>query len=196
MGEDIHHLTWDDLGEGNGPLFEKGVSNKHSMQIPQAARISLDNGRPLVVGKGLNVWPHIHIDDVGSQFEVVYRGAISNSIPHGAQGYYLATVGEYQLLEALKTIGKTMLANGWTKDPTPRPMEEADVNKYYMKTEERGGSKWYAGSNSRGVSAKAKEFGWKPKHTDVKEFYEYCASETERLGKQGGPWWPPKNKLG
>jgi hypothetical protein len=114
---------------------------------------------------------------------------VANSIPHGAKGYYLATTGEYRLLEATQAVGATMLKHGWTTDPTPTSLTEAEADKYYPGLEEQGSSKWYSGSNSRGVSAQARSLGWKPKHEDVNEFYDYCKIETERLAKPGKPYW-------
>ena len=50
-------------GIAKGPLFDAGVSNPHSIQIPMLIKGSLDRGRAGVVGKGLALWPDVHIDD-------------------------------------------------------------------------------------------------------------------------------------
>ena len=45
-------------------LYGRGPGlNPHSHQLPQLARITVARGRPAHVGRGLNVWSHLHIDD-------------------------------------------------------------------------------------------------------------------------------------
>jgi len=137
-----------------------------------------------MVGKGLNIWPHVRIEDVASHFALVYTAALSGGAPHGEKGYFLCTAGEYRLVEAALAIGETMLKNGWTKNAEPTSFTEEELDKYYGAIEKKGGSKRYSGTNSRGKSVQAGKLGWKPVHTDVEEFYEYCKSETERIGKE------------
>ena len=44
-------------------LYGRGPGlNPHSHQLPQLARITVARGRPAHVGRGLNVWSHLHID--------------------------------------------------------------------------------------------------------------------------------------
>jgi hypothetical protein len=104
---------------------------------------------------------------------------------HGYEGNYLAVAGEYQLLEATKRIASTMKKNGWSDTDEISPFTEDELTKYYGAIEKIGGSKYYSGTNSRGVSANATRLGWKPKHTDVNAFYDdYVVSETERVGQE------------
>lgn len=132
---------------------------------------------------GLNVWAHVHIDDLATHFDVVYASALKSG-PHGYDGNYLAVAGEYQLRESTIAMGRTMRKNGWTQVEEPNSFTEEELDKYYGALEKIGGSKYYSGTNSRGVSAQAEKLGWKPAHTDVKEFYEgYVVSETERIGR-------------
>lgn len=50
-------------GRGTGKLYDLGISNPHSIQIPIAVRTSLDRGQGGVVGEGKNIWPHVEIND-------------------------------------------------------------------------------------------------------------------------------------
>ena len=114
---------------------------------------------------------------------MVYETALKSG-PHGYDGNYLAVAGEYQLLESTKYIAKTMHKNGWTESSEPDSFTEDELTEYYGAIEKIGGTKYYSGTNSRGISANAEALGWKPKHTDVSRFYEdYVVSETERIGR-------------
>ena len=115
---------------------------------------------------------------------MVYATALKSG-PHGYNGNYLAVAGEYQLLEATRYIAKTMFRYGWTESSEPDTFTEDELTKYYGAIEKIGGTKYYSGTNSRGVSANAERLGWKPKHIDVSQFYEdYVVSETERIGRE------------
>lgn len=50
-------------GIETGSLVDAGISNPHSIQIPNLIRAALDRRRAGVVGKGLAIWPDVHIDD-------------------------------------------------------------------------------------------------------------------------------------
>ena len=50
-------------GIAQHPLVEAGISNPYSMQIPLLIRSSLARKRAGVIGKGLSLWPSVHIDD-------------------------------------------------------------------------------------------------------------------------------------
>lgn len=132
----------------------------------------------------MNVWAHVHIDDLATHFDLVYAEALKSG-PHGYEGNYLAIAGEYQLLEATKWIAKTLKKAGHVDSDEITSFSEEELDKYYGAIEKIGGSKYYSGTNSRGEAARAKELGWKPEHTDEKEFYEsYVVSESERIGKE------------
>ncbi|ORY28971.1 hypothetical protein BCR39DRAFT_559271 [Naematelia encephala] len=177
-------------GKGTGSLFGSGISNPYSKQIPMAVQASLDRGRAGMIGKGLNYWVHVHIDDVGSHFALVYDAALFDKGPHGELGYYLCSAGEYQLLRATIAIGEVMQKHGWSKVAEPDSFAEAELDKYFSGfAKSPGGHKYYPGTNSRAESAQAKKLGWKPEHEDVDEFYQYCRDETERIGAKGAPFW-------
>jgi nucleoside-diphosphate-sugar epimerase len=48
---------------GRGPGL-----NPHSVQIPRLIGLARERGRPAHVGRGLNVWSHVHIDDVAEAY--------------------------------------------------------------------------------------------------------------------------------
>ncbi|KIJ63842.1 hypothetical protein HYDPIDRAFT_29192 [Hydnomerulius pinastri MD-312] len=50
-------------GFATGKLVDLGIQNHRSVQIPKLVQVSLSRGRAGMVGKGVNKWPNIHIDD-------------------------------------------------------------------------------------------------------------------------------------
>lgn len=50
-------------GIASGKFAEAGLANKHSIQVPALISASVDRGRAGMVGKGVNIWPNVHIDD-------------------------------------------------------------------------------------------------------------------------------------
>ena len=50
-------------GKATGKLYDLGVSNPHSIQIPLAIRTGLDRGQGGVVGEGKNIWPHVELNE-------------------------------------------------------------------------------------------------------------------------------------
>lgn len=50
-------------GIAKNPLVEVGIQNPHSQQIPALINAALGRGQAGMVGKGLALWPDVHVDD-------------------------------------------------------------------------------------------------------------------------------------
>lgn len=50
-------------GIADHALVRKGISNPVSIQIPALIRASIDRRQAGMIGKGLNVWPNVHITE-------------------------------------------------------------------------------------------------------------------------------------
>lgn len=50
-------------GIADNLFVAKGVANDISMQMPELIRVGVARGQGGVVGKGLNLWPNIHIKE-------------------------------------------------------------------------------------------------------------------------------------
>lgn len=50
-------------GMASGKFVDAGLQNKHSIQMPALVIASLGRGQAGMVGKGLNLWPNVHVDD-------------------------------------------------------------------------------------------------------------------------------------
>ena len=50
-------------GIATGKLFDLGISNAHSIQVPIAIKASLDRGQGGVIGEGKNYWPSVEVHE-------------------------------------------------------------------------------------------------------------------------------------
>ncbi|OSD08792.1 NAD-P-binding protein [Trametes coccinea BRFM310] len=158
------------FGMGSGPLFDSGLVNKHSLQIPLLIKISLARGRGAgVVGEGKSIWNHVHIDDVADSYIVLLDAVLKNpdTIPHGREGIYLLENGEHTWIDVSKAVGKAFVQLGLAKSAKPVPFTEAELQKYI-------GSSFMGylalGSNARGRAEQIRTLGWKPKYTTADLF--------------------------
>ncbi|KAJ9111212.1 hypothetical protein QFC22_006587 [Naganishia vaughanmartiniae] len=166
-------------GLNRSVVVQQGVGNDQSLQMPALMKASIARKRPGTVGKGLNVWPNVHIDDVANLFELVYNLALNgDNGNHGRQGYFFAETGEHSLLSAAQKYGEVMLTLGLTDDSEPTIFSEEELKEYF------GGSS-YLGSNSRARAQKSRDLGWKPSH-NPEDFYASFDEEIQRILEKAG----------
>ena len=97
-------------------LYGRGPGlNPHSHQLPQLARITVARGRPVHVGRGLNVWSHLHIDDLAE----LYLRTLADAPPGSL---YFAESGEASWRDMAIGIGRAV---GFSDEPEALPTEEA-----------------------------------------------------------------------
>jgi nucleoside-diphosphate-sugar epimerase len=131
-------------GEGRG-------LNPKSVQVPFLVENARKNGVVQVVGRGINRWSNVHIDDVAD----LYVRALVHA-PAGA--FYFAENGEASFAE----IGEAITARLGLGPAQSLPAERA--------AEAWGESKalYTFGSNSRVRAKRARaELGWAPRHPSV-----------------------------
>ncbi|KAI9061107.1 NAD-P-binding protein [Trametes sanguinea] len=150
-------------GIAEGSLFDAGVSNRHSIQIPLLIKGSLDRKRAGVVGLGKALWPDVHISDVADLYIVLFDSAVSNpdKTGHGWEGFYFGENGEHSWYQISRAIGDALVELGITDDPEPTPFSKDELIKYFGN--ETAGN--YSGSNSRCRADRGRSIGWKPRHT-------------------------------
>ncbi|RXK38281.1 hypothetical protein M231_04454 [Tremella mesenterica] len=167
-------------GKPERKVYEIGVANDTSIQIPKLVEMAVRRGQAGYVGKGENVWVHIHIQDCADLYTLLYTLIISgHPVPHGAEGYYFCVAGEYRIRDAAIAIGESLSAHGLAKEgATTFTDEELDVL-FPGKT-----FKWYLSTNSRAIAPKSLSLGWKTDRTSLKGFLEDCKSEAVRIGKK------------
>ncbi|KIP10506.1 hypothetical protein PHLGIDRAFT_33875 [Phlebiopsis gigantea 11061_1 CR5-6] len=147
-----------------GPLVDAGIQKKHSHQIPALIRASLARGQAGVVGKGLALWPDVHLDDQVEFYTVLYDAIVKNgpdNVDHGIQGYYYGESGEHSWYDISKEIGRVMVELGLSKSDEPTSFTAEELAKYFG-SEEFGN---YWGTNSRARGTHSRSLGWKPRYT-------------------------------
>lgn len=94
-------------GTADHALVRKGISNPSSQQLPALIGIGIERGQAGMVGKGLNVWPNVHISEsthlssmygdithitflVAAAIATVLEAAIAGKTTTGREGYYFA----------------------------------------------------------------------------------------------------------
>ena len=134
-------------GYGNG-------LNKHSIQVPFLVNNAIEAGAVQIVGKGLNAWSNIHIDDL-----VALYVSASERAPSGS--FYFAENGEASFDAVAQSISRRF--------SVPKiehlPAQEA-IRKWGMAR-----ALFTFGSNSRVRSVRArKELDWNPMHFSVQNW--------------------------
>ena len=120
--------------------------NPHSHQIPQMVRVARDRGRPAHVGRGLNVWSNVHIDDVAD----LYACALSEAPPGSV---FFCENGEASWRDMAEAVGQAI---GLADEPEALSLEDS-LRAFGI------GAITSFGSNSRVSAEKARRMlGWKP----------------------------------
>jgi len=173
-------------GLAKGPLFSAGLANPHSVQIPQLIKAGIQRGQAGVVGKGINLWPNVWIDDVADLFIVVFDKARKSpeSLGHGREGFYFGENGEHQLLHISEAIGRALVKTGKASDPSVTPFTDEECKKFF------GGK--YLGSNSRARAERSRSIGWNPTRT-TEDLLASIEPETEAIVASGKYSFAPRD---
>ncbi|KAJ8481047.1 hypothetical protein ONZ51_g6272 [Trametes cubensis] len=151
-------------GLAQGSLFDAGVSNPHSIQIPSLIKAALQRKQAGMVGQGKAIWPDVHIDDVADLYALLLDAVLSHpaTIGHGWEGFYFAENGEHSWYQVQRAIGEALVRRGITQDPEPTPFTTEELAKYFG-SESVG--RYYSGSNARCRAERSRSIGWKPRYT-------------------------------
>ncbi|MGQ3298346.1 NAD-dependent epimerase/dehydratase family protein [Reyranella sp.] len=129
---------------------------RDSAQIPGLAKRAQASGVVRHVGKGLNIWSNVHVEDVAD----LYRLALGKA-PAGA--FYFAENGEASYREICVAIARRLKLG----EPQAWPFEEA------ARELGENSAAYTFGSNSRVRARRARsELGWQPKHGSATKWIE------------------------
>ncbi|KXN91706.1 hypothetical protein AN958_12558 [Leucoagaricus sp. SymC.cos] len=155
-----------------------GISNNRSIQIPSLIRTALDRRRAGMVGKGLNIWSNVHIDDVADLYMNIFNAVNSDRQPgHGREGYYFGENGEHTLYDVGKGIGNVLVELGECTSAEPTSFAREEIDRYF------GGST-SLGSNSRCRGNRSRAIGWRPKMTST-DLFASLSREVEEVMRRG-----------
>lgn len=128
-------------GQGHGIHAE-------SIQVPGLIQLAKKTGRASYIGKGENIWSHVHIDDVAE----LYLLAIENA-PAGS--FFYVENGEASMKTVVEAISRILGMNGQASSIT---IDEA------IQAWGSEAAHFAFGSNSRVEATKARKLlGWNPK---------------------------------
>ncbi|KAF1033986.1 MAG: 2-alkyl-3-oxoalkanoate reductase [Burkholderia lata] len=136
----------------NSMIYGQGLGLQcESSQIPLLAREARKLGAVHVIGRGLNCWSNVHIEDVVD----LYLGAIETAAP---SGFYFVENGEASLIEIGVAIADRLaipLSEDWN-------IEDASDHLGFSRAH------YSLASNSRVNSSRARrELHWRPCHASV-----------------------------
>lgn len=160
----IDRLIVDAAGRGvrsvvlcNSLIYGTGPGlNADSVQIPTLVAAARKTGVVRHIGRGLNIWSNVHVDDMADLYALALERA-----PAGA--FYYVENGEASFAEAAAAIARRLGLGA----PQPWPADDAIAELGF------GTAVYSLGSNSRvrGKRARA-ELGWAPKHGSLIEWIE------------------------
>jgi len=117
-----------------------------SVQLPKLIDVAKKHGVPRHVGRGLNIWGHVHVADVIDLFLLALDKAPAGSL-------FYAESGEANFKSVAQSIGRMLGMGDTTRDwPIGEAVEGLGPGAYLS-----------FGSNSRVRGVKSRALGWKPK---------------------------------
>ena len=117
-----------------------------SIQLPRLIEVARRHGVPRHVGRGLNIWSHVHIADVVALYLLALDKAPAGSL-------FYAENGEADFKSVTCSIGRMLGLGDTTRDwPIGEAVEELGPGAYLS-----------FGSNSRVRGVKSRQLGWQPK---------------------------------
>ncbi|KAL2813383.1 hypothetical protein BJX63DRAFT_394273 [Aspergillus granulosus] len=162
-------------GQGQGPVSQRSV------QIPELARVAIQTGTAIQVGKGDSTWSNVHVSDVSHIFVKLVEKAVQgeNDGLWNKDGLYFAgntALSFKQISEkvALAANGLGLIDSSSVKEVDH---EEAD------KLSSHGAVLW--GTNAKQNSQRARQLlGWEPNGKSLEEEIPNTVKvEATRLGK-------------
>jgi hypothetical protein len=94
----------------------------------------IDRRQGGMIGKGVNVWSHVHIEDLGCLYMHIVDAAISSCRLYvGRIGVYFAESGECEVVEIVQAVAKELSARG-CGGSRPTVFTQAEMEKYTFVT--------------------------------------------------------------
>jgi len=138
-------------GEGAGPF------NRHSIQIPALIKGFLKAGKAGTIGKGINIWNNVHVDDLGNFYALLLEKALEGKASTGKDGWYFCESGEHVWKDIYVKIAEELYKHKAIQSTDLIEFTQEEIDTLF------GDMAWHAlGSNSRSKADRARQLGWKP----------------------------------
>jgi len=156
-------------------FVKQGLQKPNSQQIPSRIKLALKLGKAVYVGEGKNLWSHVHIDEVGRFYYILFDAIVSRKQPaSGSEGFYFLESGEYSQFNAAQAIAKALYNRGKVVSPEASRLTEADLgqdNHFILYLVEMG-------TNSRARGDRSRLLGWEPPQT-TEDFYASIQADVD-----------------
>ncbi len=137
-------------GVGTGPV------NQRSIQIPVVAKTFLKAGKAGTIGKGLNIWDGVHIDDLANFYALLLEKALEGKASTGKDGWYFCETGVYAWKDVYVKIAEELYKHKAISSPVLSEFTTEEVDNLF------GNFGWVGvASNARSTSNRARQLGWK-----------------------------------
>ncbi|WP_245814988.1 NAD-dependent epimerase/dehydratase family protein [Cystobacter ferrugineus] len=133
-------------------IYGRGTGLKRdSIQVPALIQLSLAQKAGVHLGRGLNTWSNVHIDDLVELYSLVIARARPGD-------FFFAEAGEARFLDIATSISRMLGYGGRT---ISWPLSEA-IAAFGEEAVRYSGA-----SNSRVRATRARRLGWTPKHMSL-----------------------------
>lgn len=143
-------------GLGTGPF------KRHSYKIPEIIRSGVKYGQVATLGKGVNMWNCVHVEDLADFYILALEKALEGKADIRKEGWYFVEDGQYVFRDLVQKISEVILERKLIKTPeilhwTPKYVEEL-YGAYYARA---------MGSNSLCKGERSRALGWIPKKGNI-----------------------------
>lgn len=163
-------------GTGSGP------ANKHSIQVSNLARTTLQFGFAPIVGDGKTEWDNTHTDDLANLSQKFVEATqdpskSDNTEIWGKHGYFFARADHHRWANVAEWITEEVNRQGYFTEPKTKSVP-LEVTKTGLVSAES----W--GANTKGEAERARRYlDWEPRGPSLKStIAEAVAEEAKSLG--------------
>ncbi|GFF34281.1 uncharacterized protein YLL056C [Aspergillus udagawae] len=160
----------------------RGIVKQRSIQIPELARVSIETGRAIKVGKGQSTWSNVHISDISDLFVKLVEKAVQKEADEqmwNQEGLYFPGNSMLSFSGISQLLALTAHRLGLIKSPLVSEIDHVAADKLSP----HGGVLW--GTNARQSSQRARKLlGWCPNGRSLEsDIPDTVEEEAKRLGK-------------
>ncbi|GIK06741.1 hypothetical protein Aspvir_002391 [Aspergillus viridinutans] len=163
----------------------RGIIKQRSIQIPELARVAIETGRAIKVGKGESTWSNVHISDISDLFVKLVEKAVQKGTDEhmwNQEGLYFPGNSMLSFSGISQLLAQTAHRLGLIESPLVSEIDHEAADKLSP----HGGVLW--GTNARQNSQRARKLlGWCPGgrslESDIPDTVEEEAKRVKRLWK-------------
>ncbi|RSL82263.1 hypothetical protein CEP51_005271 [Fusarium floridanum] len=163
-------------GKGQGPIKQR------SYQIPTLAKVALEKGHAVRVGRGLSRWGNVHVADVARLFYALAEAGVKgndDSKIWGEDGIYLTGVGEISWADISDKVAQAAKDQGLVDTTEVEELHQPEAD-----TVLPGGSVLF-GTNARSKARRGVELlGWKPTEEGIEAEIPRAVAEEAAAKRQ------------